>query len=97
MNLEGRGRKRIHYPRNERKIVRQLNQKPRITAGEIVDEQSTSGVNVSRHTVGRVLKRAGLKACRPRKTPLLKPMHPKARLAFANRHIDRDVAFCSME
>lgn len=93
MNLEGRGRKRILSPRDERKIVRQLNQNPRITAGEIVDEQSTSGVNVSRHTVGRVLKRAGLKACRPRKTPLLKPMHLKARLAFANRHIDKDVAF----
>jgi len=93
MNLEGRGRKRLLSARAERQIVRRVTQNPRITAGEIVNEQSSSGVNVSRHTVGRVLMRAGLKAYRPRKTPLLKPVHLKARLAFAKRHIDKDAAF----
>ena len=93
MNLHGRGRKRLLSARAERKIVRRVNQNPRMTAAEIVNEQSSSGVNVSRHTVGRVLKRAGLKACRPRKTPLLKPVHLKTRLEFAKSYIDKDAAF----
>ena len=62
MNLEGRGRKRLLSARAEQQIVRRVTQNPRITAGEIVNEQSSSGMNVSRHSVGRVLIRAGLKA-----------------------------------
>ena len=93
MNLEGRGRKRIMSARAERRVVRRVKQNPRITAGEIVEEQRNSGVNVSRQTIGRVLKRASLKACRPRKTPLLKPVHLKARLEIAKCYIDKDAAF----
>ena len=84
MNLEGRLRKRLLSAREERKIVRCVNQNQRITSGEMVDEQSSSGGNVSRQTVGRVLKRAGFEACRPRKTPLLKPVHLKERLPSRN-------------
>ena len=92
-NKTGRGRKRVLSERDERKIVRYVNQNPRATAKEIVDTQCTSGVSVSRQTVGRTLKRAGLKACRPRKTPLLRSVHLKARLAFAKRHLDKGNCF----
>ena len=34
-----------------------------------------------------------MKACHPRKTPLLKYVHFKGRLEFAKRHIDKDVVF----
>lgn len=44
---------------------------------------------MSRQTVSRVLKRAELTACRPRKTPLLETVHLKARIAYAKRHIDK--------
>ena len=70
-----------------------MNQNPTITAGVVEEEQRNSGVNASRQTIGRVLKRAGLKACRPRKTPLLKHVHLKARLEFAKCHIDKNTAF----
>ena len=49
---------------------------------EVVETQRSSGVYVSRQTVGRVLKRAGLKACCLRKTPLLRPVLLKARVEF---------------
>ena len=38
MNLESRGRKRLLSARAEQKIVRCVNQNPRITAGEIAEE-----------------------------------------------------------
>ena len=97
MNLHGRGRKKLLSSRAARKIVRRINQNPRMTDGEIVKEQSSSGVNVSRHIFGRVLKRAGSKACLTRKTPLLKPVHLKARLEFSKSYIDKDAAFCKQD
>lgn len=92
-NKTGRGRKRILSERDERKIVRYANQNPRTTAKEIIDTQCNPGVNISRQTVGRTLKRAGLKACRPRKTPLLKSVHLKTRMNFAKRHINEGIEF----
>ena len=74
-------------------ILRLVNKNPRITAREIVEEQSSSGVGVCRYTDGRVLKRIGLKVCYPRKTPFLKPVHLKVRPEFAKSHIDKDAAF----
>ncbi|XP_076066022.1 uncharacterized protein LOC143039638 [Oratosquilla oratoria] len=52
-----------------------------------------SGTNISRSTLKRTLHRAGLRGCRPRKTPLLTAKHRAARLAFARAHLDKDPSF----
>ena len=80
--------------RAERKMVRYSKINPRATTKEVL-EAMCPDMDVSRRTVGRILKRGGLKACRPRKTPLLRPVHLKARIAFAKRHVDKDSLFWS--
>lgn len=75
------------------RIVRFANNHPRVTRREILAASADPNITVSRRTVCIVLKRTGLNAGRPRKTPLFQPRHIKARIAFANRHIDRDSAF----
>ena len=53
----------------------------------IVADLASSGVDVSRNTVVRALHRCGLQGHRPRRTPLLKERHIKARLRFAREHL----------
>jgi len=91
-NIEGRGRKRILSDRAERTMVRYSKNNPRATTKEVLQAMGPE-MEVSRRTVGRILRRGGLKACRPRKTPLLKSVHLKARIAFAKRHMDKDSLF----
>ena len=60
---------------------------PRTSAKMSVADLASSGVDVSRNTVVRALHRGGLQGHRPRRTPLLKERHIKARLKFAREHL----------
>uniref|UniRef100_A0A3B4U8C2 Tc1-like transposase DDE domain-containing protein n=1 Tax=Seriola dumerili TaxID=41447 RepID=A0A3B4U8C2_SERDU len=82
-NKPGRGRKYKIPKTLERKIVKDVSKNPRSSAKMIVADLASSGVDVSRSTVVRALHRGGLHGHRPRRTPLLKERHIKARLRFA--------------
>ena len=92
-NLSGRGRKRKVSAKLARTITREVNKHPRTTIKALRKQLQQAGTNVSRSTIGRVLHRAGLHGRRPRKTPLLKNRHLKARVAFAKRHLQHDSNF----
>lgn len=69
-------------------ILRKVRNQPRTTREELVNVLKRAGTTVSKVTVGNTLRRHGLKSCMARKVPLLKPAHVKARLKFANDHLD---------
>ena len=93
VNKTGRGRKRKISKKLERKLVRNVNKNPRVTAATLVSDAAKSGITVSKKTVTRALHRNGLHAHRPRKTPLLKKRHLKARLEYANRNLGKDYSY----
>ncbi len=61
-----------------------------VSAKETVNDLETTGLTVSTKTIARTLHGADFGGYRPRKTPLLKPRHLKARLAFVKRHLEHD-------
>ena len=56
MDFDCRGRKKASACESRAKRPRLFNKNPRITAREIVEEKSNSGVGVCRYTDGRVLE-----------------------------------------
>ncbi|KAK3571603.1 hypothetical protein QTP86_015338 [Hemibagrus guttatus] len=94
-NLRGRGRKPKVTPVLARRIVREVKKNPRITTKAILMNLGSAGGNISRQTVQRTLHIAGFHRRRPRRTPLLQIRHTKARLAFANAHLDKEEDFWS--
>lgn len=92
-NRKGRGRKSKVSDKLARKLVREASNNPRVTTKAILTNLKESGTTISRQTLQRVLHKAGLHGCRPRKTPLLQPRHVKTRLAFAKAHLDKDNTF----
>ncbi|KAK3523030.1 hypothetical protein QTP86_011327 [Hemibagrus guttatus] len=94
-NLRGRGRKPKLTPVLARRIVRELKKNPRITAKAILMNLGSAGGNISRQTVQRTLHTAGFHGRTTRRTPLLQIRYTKARLAFANAHLDKEEDFWS--
>jgi len=92
-NKVGRGRKKILSEKAERALVRMVNKEPTMTRRAMGTVLETAGVKAGPSTITRALNRNGLNACRPRKTPLLKTRHLKARLKFANDFLEKPTLF----
>ena len=75
-------------PRGASMIMRKVRDQPRTTRQDLVNDLKRAGTTVSKKTISNTLRRHGLKSCSARKVPLLKPVHVKARLKFANDHLD---------
>ncbi len=85
------GRPRKLTPRQERLLMRRVDENRHASSLQLSKEvESQTGVTISRDTIRRTLQRNGMHGCRPRKKPLLKPRHKKARLEFARAHADKD-------
>ncbi len=85
------GRPRKLTPRQERLLMRRVEENRHACSLQLSKEvESQTGVTISRDTIRRTLQRNGMHGCHPRKKPLLKPRHKKARLEFARAHADKD-------
>ncbi len=85
------GRPRKLTPRQERLLMRRVEEHRHASSLQLSKKvESQTGVIISRDTIRRTLQRNGMHGCRPRKKPLLKPRHKKARLEFARAHADKD-------
>ncbi len=85
------GRPRKLTPRQERLLMSRVEENRHESSLQLSKEvESQTGVTISRDTIRRTLQRNGMHGCRPRKKPLLKPRHKKARLEFARAHADKD-------
>ncbi len=85
------GRPRKLTPRQECLLMRRVEENRHASSLQLSKEvESQTGVTISCDTIRRTLQRNGMHGCRPRKKPLLKPRHKKARLEFARTHADKD-------
>src|SRR4029434_11240970 len=62
-------------PRAVSVIIRKVQNNPRTTQGELVNDFKAAGTTVTKKTIGNTLRRNGLKYCSTRKVPLLKEAH----------------------
>ncbi|KAI4900533.1 hypothetical protein NFI96_006829 [Prochilodus magdalenae] len=75
-------------PRGASMILRKVRNEPRITRQDLVNDLNRAGTTVSKKTISNTLRRQGLKSCSARKVPLPSQTHVKARLKFANDHLN---------
>ena len=92
-NLPRKGRPRKLTERSERLIQRKVIQHPSTTRRELQKGLQAAGTEISTDTISSTLQRVGLHSRFPKKTPLLKPRHVKARLKFAHEHLDKPASF----
>ena len=92
-NLSRSGRPAKVSTTGIRRIVREVYKNPRVTRDEIRSILEDSGTSVSRSTVTNILHKANLRGCRPRKAPLLRSMHLKARLKFADDYSAKETSY----
>ncbi len=62
-------------PRGVSMIMRMVRNQPRTTQEDLVNDLKAAGTIVTKKTIGRRLRRKGLKSCSARKAPLLKKAH----------------------
>ena len=77
-NLPRSGRPRKITTRMARKIVRQVQNDPRVTRNDIKEQLSEEGVHVSINTVSNVLHDANFVGRRPRKNTVIKEEPPRS-------------------
>ncbi len=78
-------------PRQERLLMRRVEENRHASSLQLSKEvESQTGVTISETQYGVHCRGMACIGCRPRKKPLLKPRHKKARLEFARAHADKD-------
>ncbi|KAF2364436.1 Transposase Tc1-like [Trinorchestia longiramus] len=87
------GRLRKINDRAAQKLVPTVVQKLKTTREELNDDLKASGIEASKHTISRALRREGLRSRTPRRTPLLQKRHFKDRLKYPNDHLNKPAAF----
>lgn len=87
------GRPRKITDRMARKITRMVANSPRTTRKDIQKQLSDEGVDVCLNTISNLLHKSKLHGRRPRKTPLLKKNHLRARLKFATEYVKKEKEF----
>ena len=87
------GRPQKMSERLSRKLVREATIKPGVTLNDLKDFAAEAGTEVHKSTISRALHKTGLYGRVARKKPLLKKNHLKARLEFANRHLNESPEF----
>uniref|UniRef100_A0A8C7YAL0 Transposase Tc1-like domain-containing protein n=1 Tax=Oryzias sinensis TaxID=183150 RepID=A0A8C7YAL0_9TELE len=92
-HLHERGRKKKIDDKLRRWIVGTVSKEARTTSKDIKGELLDQGTSVSDRTIPRCLSQSGLHGRRPRRTPLLKGNPKKARLEFAEMHVDKPQSF----
>src|SRR4029434_10071338 len=75
-------------PRAVSVIIRKVQNNPRTTQGELVNDLKAAGTTVTQKTIGNTPRCNGLKYCSTRKVPLLKKAHVQGHLKFANEHLN---------
>src|SRR4029434_9699411 len=75
-------------PRAVSVIIQKVQNNPRTTKGELVNDLKAAGTTVTKKTIGKTLRRNGLKYCSTRQAPMLKEEHVQCRLKFANEHLN---------
>ncbi|KAF2354220.1 Transposase Tc1-like [Trinorchestia longiramus] len=76
-----------------RKLVRTVVQRLQTTREELKDDLKASGIEASKHAISRALRCEGLRSRTPHRTPLLQKRRVKARLKYANDHLNKPAAF----
>lgn len=87
-NDTSKHRQKSTTPRMDRLIVLTCKRNPHFTIRQIKNEIESNhpGHTIGRMVISRRLIKAGLIACRPRKVPLLRKPHRRARVLFAKTH-----------
>ncbi|KAF2354158.1 Transposase Tc1-like [Trinorchestia longiramus] len=68
-------------------------QRPQTTREELKDDLKASGIETSKHTISRALRREGLLSPTHCRTLLLQKRHKNARLMYAYDHLNKPAAF----
>ncbi len=89
-NIQGRGRKKILNNREERKVLRTVENDRRISAAKVAAQVLVdTGKSVSPETIRRVIRNKGLNGRVAKKKPFINNKNKKKRLAFARDHIGK--------